>query len=139
MSKYYIPLIIDLFIGYKENYWSVDNMNKDYKLMAALIPIILILGLALYIFPNASGLKTDIASPLMNQTDNSTLNQTYNNTTIQNQPDSINTQNSQVATNTNNYYPTNNPTNSVTPTDNTTGVDPNIPVEPIEPTNNSIP
>ena len=54
-------------------------MNKDYKLMAVLIPIILILGLALYIFPDASGLKTDIATPLMNQTNNSSLNQTSSN------------------------------------------------------------
>lgn len=104
-------------------------MNKDYKLMAVLIPIILILGMGLYLFPDDSGLNTDIASPLMNQTNNSTINQTSDNTTLKNQSDSINTQDSQVATNTN-YYPTNNPTDSGSTTDNTTDVDPNTPVEP---------
>ncbi len=48
--------------------------------MAGLIPIILVLSIALYLFPDASGLKTEITAPILNQTDNSSLNQSSLNT-----------------------------------------------------------
>ena len=116
-------------------------MNKDYKLMAMLIPIILILGTALYIFPDASGLKTDIATPLLDQANNSSLNQSSNFSSIENQTNPINTQYSQVATNNNNYYSPTEPNDSGSTSDNSSNTDPNNPTEPdvpVDPSNDSI-
>ena len=112
-------------------------MNKDYKLMAMLIPIILILGGALYIFPDASGLKTDIATPLLEQTNNSSLNQTSNNSIVENQTNPINTQYSQVAANNNNYYSPTEPNDPGSSSDNSSNNDPTNPTEPDVPSNES--
>jgi len=115
-------------------------MNKDYKLMALLIPIILVLSIVLYISPDASGLTTNIATPLLNQTDNSSLNQSSTNSSpVATQINPIANQSSQGTSvnNNNNYnspannYPTNNG-NTSSNTDNTTTNS-----NPINPTNYS--
>jgi hypothetical protein len=107
-------------------------MNKDYKLMAVLIPIILVLSLALYLFPDASGLKTEIIAPILNQSDNSSLNQSSVNSTPVTQTDTLGTQNTQGN---DNYTP---PDNTDTGnTDNTTN-EPNNPDESEDPSNSTI-
>ena len=102
-------------------------MNKDYKLMAGLIPIILVLSFALYLFPDASGLKTDITAPIINQTDNSSLNESSINSAPETQNDTLVTQNTQDSTN---YYVPPDNTDTGSNTDNTT-------TEPTDPTNST--
>ena len=80
-------------------------MNKDHKLMAGLIPIILMLSIVLYISPDASGLTTNIATPLLNQTDNSSLTPSSNISSSENQIDPLD-QNSQEIDIINDYNPT---------------------------------
>ncbi len=80
-------------------------MNKDHKLMAGLIPVILMLSIVLYISPDASGLTTDIPIPLLNQTDNSSLTPSSNITSSENQIDPLD-QNSQEIEAINDYGPT---------------------------------
>jgi hypothetical protein len=107
-------------------------MNKDYKLMAGLIPIILVLSVALYLFPDASGLKTEIAAPILNQTDNSSLNQTSPNPVTETQSDALGTQYTQ---DTSDYNPPDN-TNTGSDTGNTT--EPADPDDTTDPTNTTI-
>jgi hypothetical protein len=107
-------------------------MNKDYKLMAGLIPIILVLSIALYLFPDVSGLNTEIVAPILNQTDNSSLNQSLN--TSETQVDNPVTQNTQD-TNDNYYTPPDN-TDSDTDTGNTS--EPSTPDDTTDPTNSTI-
>jgi len=80
-------------------------MNKDHKLMAGLIPVILMLSIVLYISPDVSGLTTDIPIPLLNQTDNSSLTPSSNITSSENQIDPLD-QNSQEIEAINDYGPT---------------------------------
>lgn len=113
------------------------KMNKDYKLMAALIPVILILSVTLYLFPDSSGISTQIQAPLLNQTNNTTVNQTTTNQTATDTQTQTNTQNSQSTTSGsgNSYYNSNQgsyngnsnsgnssyyPSEPSTPTDNST-------------------
>ena len=103
--------------------------------MACLIPIILILSFALYLFPNASGLKTDIAAPIMNQTDNSSINQSSINSTPETQVDTLGTQSTQDSSN--NYYTPQNSTDTGSNTDNST-TQPTNPDIPTDPTNSTI-
>jgi hypothetical protein len=108
-------------------------MNKDYKLMAGLIPIILVLSIALYLFPNASGLNAEIAAPILNQTDNSSLNQSSLNTS-ETQVDNPATQNSQDTSD--NYYTPPDNTDGNTDTGNTS--EPSNPDDTTDPTNTTI-
>jgi len=113
-------------------------MNKDYKLMALLIPIILILSFTLYIFPDASNQATNIATPL-NQINNTSSNQSSTNISSENTPvNPLINQNSQ-GTSINNYNP---PTNNANTGSNNrnTNTDTNNqdnPITPTEPINNS--
>jgi hypothetical protein len=107
-------------------------MNKDYKLMAGLIPIILVLSIALYLFPDASGLNTEIIAPILNQTDNSSLNQSLN--TSETQVDNPVTQNTQDTSD--NYYTPPDNTDSDTDTGNTS--EPSNPDDTTDPTNTTI-
>jgi len=115
-------------------------MNKDYKLMALLIPIILILSFTLYIFPYASSSTTNIATPLLNQIDNTPSNQSSTNIPSENTPvNSLINQNSQGTSTiyNNNYNPPTNNANTGsndgnTSTDTTNNQNnPNTPTEPI--------
>ena len=101
--------------------------------MAGLIPIILVLSIALYLFPDASGLKTEIAAPILNQTDNSSLNQSYLNTS-ETQTDNPVTQNTQDTSD--NYYTPPDNTDSDTDTGNTNETD--NPDDTTDPTNTTI-
>jgi hypothetical protein len=109
-------------------------MNKDYKLMAGLIPIILVLSIALYLFPDASGLKNEMMGPILNQTDNSSLNQDFVNSTPETQTDTLGAQN--IQGNDNYYTP---PDNTDTGNSDNTSTDPTNPDVPVDPTNSSIP
>ena len=95
--------------------------------MAGLIPVILILSIVLYMSPDASGLKTDIVTPLLNQTDNSSLTQSSNISSSENQIDQLD-QNSQEMDVINDYAPT-----DPSDTDSNDG-DYNEPTETDEPT-----
>jgi hypothetical protein len=108
-------------------------MNKDYKLMAGLIPIILVLSIVLSLFPDASGLKTEITTPILSQTNNSSLNQSSDNTTYKTEVDSVGTQ-----------YTQDNTYNDYTPPDNTdtssedNNTEPTNPDDTIDQTNTTI-
>jgi hypothetical protein len=102
-------------------------MNKDYKLMASLIPIILVLSIALYLFPDASGLKTDITAPIINQTDNSSLNESSINSAPETQNDTLGNQNTQDSSD---YYNPPDNTDTGSNTDNNTN-------EPTDTTNST--
>ena len=94
-------------------------MDKDQKLIAGLIPIILILSLTLYLFPESSGLTATIQAPLMNQTNHSVTTKVSNNSsTVGTQSQSANTQTSQSTSSSSNYYPSSTNTNTNTNTGN---------------------
>lgn len=113
------------------------NLNKDYKIMACLIPIILILSVVMYIFPDVTGINTDLAAPLLlNQTNNTTYDINTNNSTIlKDQSQSTNIQGSQYSStdysNNNNYQPNDSSDTSDTGsnTDNSTSTDANTPTD----------
>ncbi len=102
------------------------NMDTDYKLMAVLIPIILVLCTVFYMFPNTSGVNAEIASAMLDQTNNSSINQTVSNTTVKTQSNPVNNQNSQVIINNNNTYSNNNKTSTNTNDNSTTEISNNI-------------
>jgi len=96
--------------------------------MAGLIPVILMLSIVLYISPDASGITTNIATPLLNQTDNSSLTPSSNISSSENQIDPLD-QNSQEIDIINDYSPTD-------PSDTDSGdgdyTEPDDPEEPTE-------
>jgi len=106
-------------------------MNKEYKLMTALIPIILILSMALYLFPDSSGITTQLEAPLQNQTNNTTTNLTTTNnlTTPNTQTDAQSSQSTNSNSGSSSNYNSNqgsytndndDDSNSYTPTEPTT-------------------
>ncbi|MDD3984514.1 MAG: hypothetical protein PHY59_01170 [Methanobacterium sp.] len=101
-------------------------MDRDYKLIGVLIPIILVLSLVLYIFPGYSNI--DIASPIINQTNQSTNGSLINTSLLDH--------NKQISQG---KYPTNPKKpidNSNTTSDITNNTDkPKVPDEPIGPSN----
>lgn len=113
------------------------DLNKDYKIMAGLIPIILILSVVLYIFPGATGINTNLAGPLLvNQSNNTTSNLVTNNSTSPlNQGQSVNAQDYPSSptdsSNNNNDQKsnTNDTSNTDTGTDNSTSTDTNTPTD----------
>ena len=113
-------------------------MDKDHKLIAMLIPIILVLSLVLYVFPGYSNFKTDISSPIINQTNNSSINESStNSSSLENQNNQI----SQQGTQSNyNNYPSNQNSNTNSNSGNSTdeSTNPDVPVGPIEPSNDTI-
>lgn len=115
---------------------EVIDLNKDYKIMAGLIPIILILSVVLYIFPDVTGINTNLAAPLLiNQTNNTTSIVANNSTVPTNQDQSVNTQDSQSSStdtsNNNNdqQSDTTDTSNTDTGTDNSTSTDTNTPTD----------
>ena len=112
-------------------------MDKDYKLIAILIPVILILSLAFYIIPGYSNIKTDIASPIINQTNNSSINESTSNSS------GIEKQNNQISeqgtySNYNNYNTNQNSNTNSDPGKSTDEPNnPDVPVNPEEPSNDT--
>ena len=107
-------------------------MNKEYKIMTALIPIILILSITLYLFPGSSGITTQLEAPLLNQTNNTTTNvTTQNQTTSNTQTDTQSSQSTNINSGSSSNYNSNqgsnnnyNDNNSYTPTEPTTPTTP---------------